>query len=266
MSEQDVELVAAGYDTVYAALPNSETFRGLWRTHASGEDYPDGFEHISFLTLEEMRDMARELRLHDGATLVDLACGMGGPGLWIAREANARLIGLDISHVALEHARARAAGAGLADRATYARGEFARTGLDTATVDGIMTVDALQYAPDKQAAVDEIARVLRPDGRFVFACFEFDPVRVAGLPIFGADPVGDYRPHLERGGFDVLRYEETPAWRDRVTAAYQAVIDAKSALEGELGEVPYNTLTGEMRLTLELRPYRRRVFAVAQKR
>jgi len=260
------ERVAAGYDAVYAAIPRSATFQRIWREHALGADYPDGYEHISFLTLAEMRAMAAGLRLSRSSTLVDLGCGMGGPGLWIARESDARLIGIDVSDVALANARGRAETLGLSERARFARGTFARTGLDRASADGAMSVDALQYAPDKQAALDEASRVLRPGARLVFVCFELEPERVAGLPVLGTDPVADYRPRLENAGFEVTSYRETEGWRERLTTTYQAVIDSAGTLTEEMGEPAYRALVGEMSVTLQLQPYRRRVFVSARRR
>jgi len=46
--------------------------------------------------------------LAPGQTLVDLGCGRGGPGLWLAREAGALLIGVDFSPVAADQATHRA--------------------------------------------------------------------------------------------------------------------------------------------------------------
>jgi ubiquinone/menaquinone biosynthesis C-methylase UbiE len=257
--------VAAGYDLVYAAIPRSPTFQRIWREHALGDDFPAGFEHISFLTLGEMREMARELRLDAGALLADLACGAGGPGLWIAREAGARLTGIDLSPVAVGAAQARAAALGLDEIANFTQGVFAATGLGDAAADGVMTVDALQYAPDKRAAIEEFARILRPGGRLVFACFEMAPERVAGLPVLGTDPVADYRP-LESSGFDITRYEETADWHARVTATYQALLDARAALAEEMGEQASAALLSEPAVTLQVEPYRRRVFVCATRR
>lgn len=266
MEHADEARVAAGYDAVYAAIPNSPEFERVWRAHALGQDYPPGFEHISFLTLREMQDMAAALHLSTGSVLVDLACGMGGPGLWIARETGAQLIGVDISAVALAAARERAQRLGLSQIARFVPGSFAHTSLDAASVDGVLTVDALQYAPDKQAALDEAARILRPGGRLAFACFEFEPERVAGLPVLGTDPVSDYRPLLEKAGFGVVTYTESDHWRERVTDTYQAVADAAPALTEEMGAPGAAALLGEISLTLQLQPYRRRVLITATSR
>lgn len=259
MDETDVERLAAGYDAVYQAIAHSATYDRIWREHSLGPDYPAGFEHISFLTLAEMRAMASALALARGERLADLACGMGGPGLWIAREAGAEVVGIDASAVGVKYARERAARAGMQARARYEVGTFAETCLDANSVDGMMSVDALQYAPDKAAALGEMARILKPGGRLAIACFEVDAAKVAGLPIFGTDPVADYSPLLTEAGFETTAYGETAGWDERVTATYQAIVDAEDPLTAEMGAGAYAALRGECALTLELRPYPRRV-------
>lgn len=266
MSDNDTQVVAAGYDAVYAALPRSATFARLWREHALGANYPAGFEHISFVTLAEMRAIAREMRIGAGSAFVDLACGLGGIGLWIARETGARLTGIDVSAAAVAGSRARAAALSLDVVATFAQGTFAATGLPAGAFDAAMSTDALQYAPDKQAALGEAARTLRPGGRLVFACFALDADRVRGLPVLGGDPIDDYRPLLDRAGFDVISYGETPAWRERLEATYGAVAAAKDAIAAEMGAGPAAALLGEIALTLQAQPYRSRVLVAARKR
>lgn len=266
MDETDVERLAAGYDAVYEAIAHSPTFDRIWREHSLGPDYPAGFEHISFVTLAEMREMASALALARGERLADLACGMGGPGLWIAREAGAEVVGIDASAVGVKYARERAASAGMQAQARYAVGTFAATGLDAGSADGVMSIDALQYAPDKGAALREMARILKPGGRLAIACFEVDAAKVAGLPIFGTDPVGDYRPVLAEAGFETTAYGETAGWDARVTATYQAIVDAEAPLTEEMGAGAYGALRGEVSLTLQLRPYPRRVMFAAVRR
>ena len=99
----------------------------------------------------------------------------------------------------------------------------------------------------------------------MFTAFEVEPERVAGLPVLGDDPVADYRPLMEATGLTVERYEQTEGWEDRVTAAYGAVVGAAVELEPELGTRALLALTLEMTLTLEHRPYRGRVLAVARR-
>ena len=259
------ELVASGYDAVYAAIPNSPTLRRIWHELAEGVDFPEEFGHISFTTLPELERMANELRLNPGDTLVDLGCGTAGPALWMARETQTHLIGIDASRVATEQATARAAELGLSEQARFVVGSYAETGIKAETVNGAMSEDALQYAPSKEAAMAEVARILRPGGRFVFTVYEIDLERAAGLPILGADVVDDYRPVLEKAGFTVTTYEQVSGWPEPMTSTYSAVVEAKDTLTEEMGEPATNALLLEMTLTLEHRPCRRRVLAAATK-
>jgi SAM-dependent methyltransferase len=256
--------VSAGYDAVFGAYEGSATLRRLWRTHASGEDFPPEFDHISFVTVPQLRRFVSELRLSAGQTLVDVGCGMAGPALWLARETGAKLVGVDLSPVAVKLATARAERLGI--EARFANGSFADTGLEDGVADGVTSEDAIQYAPDKGAVFKELARITRPGGRLVFAAFELEPERVAGLPVLGVDPVADYRPLLDGAGFSVEVYEEVPGWLDTVTAAYGAVAEARDELVGEMGEGATNALMGEIVLTLQVRPYRSRVFVSAARR
>lgn len=259
------QVVVDGYDAVYAALPRGRTFSRLWRTHAYHGDFPDQFAHIGFLTVPEAQRMRELLQIAPDGVLADLACGGGGPGLWMAAESGASLTGVDPSAAGLRTARARACDAGLAGRARFQMGTFEQTNLPSCGADAVMSVEAFQYAPDKRAAVAEFLRVLRPGGRLVFIAFEVDPAKVAGLPVLGVDPVPDYLPLLEAAGFEIDVYEETPGWRERVDAAFSAVVDARDTLAAEMGERAAAAAVTEAMLTVQVRPYPRRVLAAASR-
>ena len=259
-------LVSVGYDAVYEATPKSPTLRRLWREHASGADFPDEFANISFVTITQLKLIASELRVGPGKTLVDLGCGMAGPALWVARETGARLVGVDFSAVAVGLATSRAADLGMSGQAQFVTGTFADTGLAAASADAAMSEDAIQYTPDKRAAVAEAARILRPGGRFVFTAFELDPAHTAGLPVLGGDPVDDYRPLLEAAGFTVDDYREVPGWPEPLRTTYQALLDAGDALTSEMGGPAATALAMELRLTLQQEIYKRRVLVCATRK
>jgi cyclopropane fatty-acyl-phospholipid synthase-like methyltransferase len=258
------DLVANGYDAFYGSWGRSPILAAIWRQHVTEADYPEEFSHISFLGLAQLCFLARGLELEAGQLLVDLACGAGGPGLWAAEHLGARLAGVDASGVAVERASERAAALGLGSRAVFTRGSFENTGLAAGSADGIMTVDALQYVPDKSRAITEVARVLRPGGRFGLVAFELDPERVAATPVW-PDPVADYRPLLQQAGFDVLSYAQIPGWQDQVSAAFGEILDQRDALEAELGEAAAGALLLEASITLELQPYCGHVLGIARR-
>jgi SAM-dependent methyltransferase len=259
-------LVAEGYDAVYTVVPRAPTLWKIWLEHAVGTDFPADFSHISFATLADLDALVTGLRLSDGDVLVDLACGMAGPSLWMTAHHPIRLVGVDASPVAVASATSRAGRLGLGTRSQFGVGTFARTGLADQSADALLSLDALQYAPSKAAAFRETARVSKTGTRFAFTVFEVARDRVGGVPVLGDDPVDDYEPLLDAAGFDVETYEETPGWAERVAGAFGAILERATALEPEMGEAAYGALSLEARLTLELRPYRRRVVVVATRR
>jgi SAM-dependent methyltransferase len=107
------DVVVDGYDAVYAAAASSPAFARLWADHAYGGPFPAEFAHISFLTYDELQAMTDYLALGEGTVLADLACGAGGPGLWIATQCGASVIGVDPSAAGLAQARKRAEQVGL---------------------------------------------------------------------------------------------------------------------------------------------------------
>jgi ubiquinone/menaquinone biosynthesis C-methylase UbiE len=263
VSREPNPAIVSGYDTFYEAWGASPTLDAIWREHVTGADFPRDFDHISFLSLAELAKLTSGLRLSPGERLVDLACGAGGPGLWAAAQTGARLIGVDVSPVAVRQATARAAALG-ASTAEFRTGTFAETGLDSAGADAVMTVDALQYAPDKTEALAEVARILRPGGRFSFVTFELEAAHVEGRGVW-EDAVGDFRPVLEATGFAVVAYEQVDGWRRAVTGAYAAIVDQQRKLASELGEAAAGAIVMEATITIELDPYRGHARIVAER-
>ena len=260
------EVVVDGYDAVYPAVAASPTFRRLWAEHAYGGPFPAEFAHISFLTFDELQTMAGHLALVEGSVLADLACGAGGPGLWLAAESGASVVGVDPSEAGLVEARKRADAVGLTRRASFRRGIFAETGLVDAVADAVLSVDAIQYAPDKRAVFREIRRIMRPCARLAFCAFEVEPDRVEGLPVLGVDPVPDYGPLLEESGLAVDWYRESDGWAERTPATFAAVVEAMPTLTEEMGDVAASSLGMEAALTLQFKPYRRRVVVAGHRR
>jgi SAM-dependent methyltransferase len=257
--------VLESYDAVYDALPRSETFNHLWRTNAYAGAFPDEFAHIGFLTVAEALRLQELLQIRPGDVLVDLACGTAGPGLWMTRESGASLIGVDPSDAGLATARERAGDVGLADRARFQQGTFEQTKLPDAAADTLMSIEAFQYTPNKRAAFAEFSRIMRPGARLGIVCFEVDPTKVIDLPVLGVDPIPDYRPLIDAAGLNVEAYDETPDWEERVYATFASIVANSDTLIAEMGERAAAGVLIEAMLTLQVKPYPRRIMAVASR-
>jgi SAM-dependent methyltransferase len=100
--------------------------------------------------------------------VLDLGCGTGNAAL-LAAARGARVTGVDPAARLLEVARARAADAGL--EATFVAGEAAAIPIESATIDVVLSVFGVIFAPDPGAAVAEMSRVAAANGRIVLSAW-----------------------------------------------------------------------------------------------
>jgi ubiquinone/menaquinone biosynthesis C-methylase UbiE len=204
---------------------------------AYGADSPVELQAFGMTTWWTLGQFVGGLRLPPGTTLLDLACGRGGVGLWLARALQTQLVGVDWSPAGVREAGARAAAFVPDGRARFVVGDLAATGLEPESVDGAVCADAVFFAPDRVAVFAEMARVLRPGGRFPFTADEEDTDRPAAVP--------SWAPLIERGGLSVVARAEIPNWRTQLLAMYAAWLDNIDALRAELGDESADDLVSE---------------------
>ena len=109
-------------------------------------------------------------RIPAGATVVDIGCGAGTDLLLAARRAGprGRAIGVDMTEAMRQRATAGAAACGL-DNVEVRNGDATRLPIDDRSVDVVISNGVLNLVPEKERAVAEIARVLKPGGRVQIA-------------------------------------------------------------------------------------------------
>ena len=187
-----------------------------------------GFEEMSVL----LRAVA-EIRPH---RVLDAGCGTGG---WAAMVAAPEVVGVDSSEAAVEAARARGVDARLA--------EIEALPFDDGTFDVAMCNAVLYHLADPDAGLRELARVLRPGGRFVggytipgrhlaelWSTVEARPIPDASKGFNGA--TGDSL--LERHFASVERREAKGEVSWATADDLQAYLDAYSELLGSLQAPP----------------------------
>lgn len=185
---------------------------------ASGYEGHDALEREVGERLLERADFIRT----PPARLVDLGCGTGRATLALkARFGPADIIALDLSRGMLTSLRARAA----ASEGIFAvQADLCRLPLAARSADLIYCNLALQWADDFGAALQDIRRVLKPDGMFLFSVPGPDSLReLRGLTGRGASAsIPIYMPDLQEVG-DLLvstGFSEPVMDSERMTLRY----------------------------------------------
>ncbi len=105
-------------------------------------------------------------RFAAGMRVVDAACGEGYGSALLARSA-ASVVGADISAEAVAHARR--AYAGVANLA-FVEAPCTRLPLPDASADLFVSFETVEHIREQEEFLDEIARVLAPDGLLLLSC------------------------------------------------------------------------------------------------
>src|SRR5689334_13843156 len=113
------------------------------------------------------RDLMARAAIRAGERVLDLATGTGDLAI-AAASAGASVVGLDLAPRMVRLARAKPGAGGV----HFLVGDMTSLPLPPASVDAVTTGYGLRNVPDLDRAIAEIARVLRPGGRFLSLDFE----------------------------------------------------------------------------------------------
>lgn len=130
-----------------------------------------------------------------GARLIDLGAGYGGAARWLARRFGCAVLALNLSETENARDRQMNRAAGLAHLIDVVDGSFEQVPAENATFDAAWSQDAILHSGHRDRVLNEVDRVLKPGGEFVFT----DPMQADDCPAGVLAPVLD-RIHLSSLG------------------------------------------------------------------
>ncbi len=223
-------------DNFYAAIWGGEDIHiGLY----------DGRRSIKEASRETVLHMARRLRgLKPGARVLDIGSGYGGGARVLASEFGAHVTCLNLSEKENDRNRALTKEQGLDDKITVLQGSFEDIPEEDGTFDIVWSQDAILHAGDRGKVLDEVARVLKKGGEFIFT----DPMQADALtdasvlqPIYdrihltSLASFGFYRRELEQRGFREIAIEDlTNQLRNHYAQVKAELAERRSQLEGKI--------------------------------
>src|SRR5688500_11348650 len=120
------------------------------RERVRRETYGEDLGQNSWLTAEEWRIFAAWLGVAEGPQVLDVACGSGGPALYLARAFGARVAGVDHNSEATATANRLAEQEALAGRSRFVTADASRPlPLDDGQFDAVVCIDAINHLPGR---------------------------------------------------------------------------------------------------------------------
>lgn len=162
-------------------------------TYNAASDY---YDHPANTFWERYgRRTVERLRLASGERVLDVCCGSGASAI-PAAEIVSSVVGVDLAENLLELARAKAKQRGLAN-IQFQSGDLTNLPFEDESFDTVVCVFGIFFVPDMEAALRELRRVVRKEGRVAITTWGprfFEPAST----VFW-NSIRDVRPDLYKG-------------------------------------------------------------------
>jgi len=193
--------------------------RALQRARVSAYAPGEFVEQESFMRAAEIRALAGQAGIAPGVSVLDLCCGVAGPGRFITQELGCTYLGVDSSSSAIDIARESAGD--LPCRFVVSR----IPPIPSGPFDVVLLFETMLAFPDKKTLLQEISRALTTGGRFAFTMEEGMPLteaereRMPDADTVWLTPLQEMLTCLERVGLRVR-------WQDDCSQSHRAVADS----------------------------------------
>ena len=228
MTEQNLTLVTKAY---YDSREADEFYYHIWGgedIHVGIYDNEHAIKDASRNTVIKMANILPELNAN--TLLLDIGSGYGGAARYLAAQYGCKVDCLNLSETENKRNEQLTAAAGLTDQIHIMSGNFEDMPTADSAYDVVWSQDAILHSDKKQQVFQEVFRVLKSGGYFIFT----DPMQSDDCPEGVLQPVLDrihlkemgsvewYRNMLKQIGFKEEQILEMP---DQLTRHYRRVLE-----------------------------------------
>ena len=193
--------------------------KALRRARLSAYEPGEFVDQESFMRAGEILVVARQAGIAHGVSVLDLCCGVAGPGRFITQELGCTYVGLDLSFSAVEIARERAGN-------LPCRFEVSRIPpVPPGPFEVVLLFETMLAFADTEQLLRGVSRALAPGGRFAFTLEEGVPLTEterekmpAGDTVW-LSPLHEMLADLARAGLEVR-------WQHDYSRSHRAVADS----------------------------------------
>ncbi|MFO7776714.1 MAG: methyltransferase domain-containing protein [Candidatus Hydrogenedentota bacterium] len=194
----------------------------FYHTVWGGEDlhlgiYETPDEPIFDASRRTVARMASKLKnLTKDAKVIDVGAGFGGSARYIAKTYGCEVVALNLSEAENERDRQKNKEQGLDHLVTVVDGNFENLPYENQSFDIVWCQDSFLHSADRGKVIEEVARVLKPGGEFIFT----DPMQADDAPEDKLQPIYDrinlssmgspsfYRQKAKQCGLSEVEFEE----------------------------------------------------------
>lgn len=179
--------------------------------------------------LELTATMAEIVGVNKNCHVLDIASGRGTTACFLASEYGCRVTGIDLSPISTNLSRYKATSQGLSAQISFLPADGEYLPFADATFDVIISECSFSLLLNKEIGASEIARVLRPGGRFAFTdVFLTNPLSdelqtdlTFSCCFSGAQTTDKYSNLLTNAGLKQIQFEDHSKALKKVT--YQVI-------------------------------------------
>lgn len=226
---------------------NSTDADNFYFTIWGGEDIHVGLyetpdEEIAPASVRTVERMAAKLNIQPGTRILDIGAGFGGAARYLAKNYGCRVACLNLSEVENQRNRQLNAEQKLAHLVEVFDGSFEDLPFEDNHFDVIWSQDAMLHSGDRVRVLQEVTRVLKPAGEFVFT----DPMASDTCDKSQLRPILDrlhldslgspsfYRRELNKLGMRSIEFDDQSP---QLPTHYGRVLGELEGREDEIGQV-----------------------------